>query len=201
VVADLHLGYDAARRRRGEAVPVVDLETRLAPLHALVLRHEVRRLGIAGDLFEEGPREKLVDELLGWLEQARIERLTVVPGNHDRGLTAGHPSLEVLPEGLSLDSWLVVHGDGRMSRENLVHGHWHPCLRWSESIVAPCFLVGPRRIVLPAFSQDAAGVNVLADKRWQPYRCAVIAGSEVLDFGPLAELPRRPAGRKRRARG
>jgi putative SbcD/Mre11-related phosphoesterase len=200
VLADVHLGYDGARRRRGDAVPAVDLEACLAPLHALVLRHDIRRLAIAGDLFEDGPHPKLVDELLAWLKQAKIDRLVVVPGNHDRGLHSGHPSLEVLRNGLTLGPWRVVHGDGRLGRDKLVHGHWHPCLRWGDAIVAPCFLVGPDRIVLPAYSPDAAGANVLAAKRWRPYRCAVIAGTDVLDFGPLADLPRGPAARSRRGR-
>jgi hypothetical protein len=41
---------------------------------------------------------------------------------------------------------------------------------------------------LLAFSADAAGTNVLGVRRWQSYRCGVIAGNEVLDFGILARL-------------
>ena len=33
------------------------------------------------------------------------------------------------------------------------------------------------------FSADAAGVNVLCARRWAGYRCGVIVGERVLDFG------------------
>lgn len=198
VVADLHLGYDRARRRRGEAVPDVDLEDALAPLHALILQHEVRQLAVAGDLFEEGPSPELVHELLAWLAASKLRLLGIAPGNHDRELAMGHAALPIFPDGISLDSWRIVHGHSRVGRGCVVQGHWHPCLRWSEQVVAPCYLVGPRRLILPAFSADAAGVNVLAESRWSPYRCCVIAGRDVLDFGPLRDLPRRTRKRQRR---
>src|SRR4051794_18892423 len=68
VAADLHLGYAEARRASGEAVPVVPPERRLAPLAALAARLPVRRLVIAGDLFEDGVSDAAVAELLAWAE-------------------------------------------------------------------------------------------------------------------------------------
>jgi metallophosphoesterase superfamily enzyme len=55
-------------------------------------------------------------------------------------------------------------------------------------VAAPCYLQRRDRLVLPAFSRDAAGVNVLSDARWQEYRCWIIAGDRVLDFGEVAEV-------------
>jgi hypothetical protein len=59
------------------------------------------------------------------------------------------------------------------------------------AVAAPCYLVGAARLVLPAFSADAAGVNVLRARRWRPYRCCVIAGDCVVDLGELATFRRR----------
>src|SRR5205085_3477429 len=87
VVADLHLGYDQVRRRGGEAVPAVGLEEALAALGAVVFRHDVRRLVIAGDLFEDGRCAGQAAELLNWLAAAGVELVGLVPGNHDRGLS------------------------------------------------------------------------------------------------------------------
>jgi putative SbcD/Mre11-related phosphoesterase len=189
VVADLHLGYDQVRRRGGEAVPAVGLEEALAALGAVVFRHDVRRLVIAGDLFEDG-RCAAPEELLHWLEAAGVELVGLVPGNHDRGLSKSNAGLPVVAEGIMLGDWRVVHGDGRLPRGRVVHGHVHPVLRWGPDVVAPCFLVGERRLVLPAFSADAAGVGVLGDPRWRAFRCCAIAGSDVLDFGQLGDLHR-----------
>jgi len=52
------------------------------------------------------------------------------------------------------------------------------------------------RIILPAFSPNAAGRDGVAaslpqDWRAAPLRCLASTGDELLDFGPLPELRRR----------
>jgi putative SbcD/Mre11-related phosphoesterase len=197
VLADLHLGYDQARRRTGEAVPLVAPEEALAPLAAVVACQAVRRLVIAGDLLESGPGGPLLQCLAAWLQQAGVELVGVVPGNHDRGL-GPEGGLRLCPGGIELGEWRVVHGDGPLGPGRLVFGHFHPCLRWGRRIAAPCYLVGDRHLVLPAFSADAAGVNVLGDRRWHAYRCYPVAGARVLDFGEVGSLRRRVAQKQRR---
>ena len=206
VVADLHLGYDGARRRRGEAVPCCPLDETLGRLGRALGRHGVRRLVVAGDLLEDGRCAAVPADLLRWLDRAGLELVGVVPGNHDRGPAktgergaqgarcAADPlavaGVLVFPEGFPLGPWRVVHGDGPLPRGRLVHGHEHPCVRWAGRLVAPCYLVGGGRLILPALSPDAAGVNVLQDRRWAPFRCCVIAGDEVLDFARVEDLRR-----------
>ncbi|HEX5272751.1 MAG TPA: hypothetical protein VFW33_19775 [Gemmataceae bacterium] len=195
VAADLHLGYDQARQRRGDAVPITGLDDLLRALAGLAAAHALRRLVVAGDLFEDTAGRALVPDLLRWLEAHGLELAGVVPGNHDRGLARDSSGLPACPEGVRLGEWLVIHGDGALPPGRLVMGHFHPCLRWGGRIAAPCYLVGADRHVLPAFTSDAAGVDVLIGRRWRDYRCGVIAGPDVLDFGPvarLADLRRRP---------
>src|SRR4051812_9631722 len=81
VAADLHLGYDRVRRRGGEAVPGRALAVELAPLRQELRRRDVSRLVVAGDLFEDGrcQREEMVEELLAWLREAKVELVGVVP--------------------------------------------------------------------------------------------------------------------------
>jgi putative SbcD/Mre11-related phosphoesterase len=189
VLADLHLGYDEVRRRSGEAVPAADVAEAVALLAAVCVRHSVRRLVIAGDLLEDGRLSSPVAGLLEGLRREKVELFAVIPGNHDRGLCAGS-GLPLHPDGVELGVWRVVHGDGKLEGECLVHGHFHPCLRW-QKVTAPCFLVGPDRIVLPAFSRDARGGNVLTSDCWRGYRCYVPVGNEVMDFGEVSALKRR----------
>jgi hypothetical protein len=49
--------------------------------------------------------------------------------------------------------------------------------------------------VLPAYSADAAGVDVLHRPEWRDYTCAAIVGPEVLDFGKVSVLSARLRGR------
>ncbi len=187
VVADLHLGYGQARRQGGEAVPLGMLEQQLADLHQALAGQGVRRLVVAGDLLEDGRVGGVLDEWDDWLGRHEVEWVGLVPGNHDRKLNPGG-KLSLFPDGLDLGRWRVVHGDGALPPGPFVQGHEHPWIRVPGVAGAPCYLVGPGRLVLPAYSCDAAGVNVLADPRWQAYRCLALAADRVLDFGDLATL-------------
>lgn len=188
VIADLHLGYNDARQRGGEAVPGVRLDDLLASLAGVLVVQKVRRLVIAGDLFEDARSDSLMIALLDWLRPLGVELAGVVPGNHDRGLERGTTHLPLFPEGIRLGRWRIVHGDGELPPGPLVLGHFHPCVRWNRRLTAPCYLVGPDRLVLPAFSLDAAGVNVLGQNRWQRHRAYAIAGDKVLDFGEIRNV-------------
>ncbi len=197
VVADVHLGYAESRCRRGDAVPVTELAAPWRPLLTYLVDSGVHRLVVAGDLCENGRHDDRVAEWLDLLAGAGVSDVTVVPGNHDRGLAGVvDGSLRVVPRA-EIGNWHVVHGDGRLPRGRVVLGHHHPCLEWQAGVRAPCYLIGPGRLILPAFSPDTAGGNVLRVRAWQAYRCCVIAGNRVLDFGRLGTL----AGRNHRGPG
>jgi putative SbcD/Mre11-related phosphoesterase len=191
VIADLHLGYDQARRRGGEAVPAFSLEDTVTALRRLLLHHDVRSLVIAGDLCEDAAGFELVPGLLEELTSAGVELAGVVPGNHDRGLGRNGHGLPLCPDGVQLGGWQVMHGDSKLPRGRVVHGHFHPCLRWRGGLNAACYLHRATRIVLPAFSADAAGVNVIRNAQWRGYRCCAIVGDRVLDFGEVTGLQNR----------
>jgi metallophosphoesterase superfamily enzyme len=180
VIADVHLGYAEARRRGGDAIPIRPVAAVFAPLGHGLTAYRVRRLVIAGDLFEAGLLPPVMEPLCKWLLDAGVELVAVVPGNHDKRL-GDNDRLPVRLQGVELGGWRVVHGD-EPAKGRVVQGHEHPCLR-KAGLQAPCFLIGRGRLILPAFSPDAAGVNVLADPRWRNFRMAAIAEDRVLDFG------------------
>jgi putative SbcD/Mre11-related phosphoesterase len=192
VAADLHLGYHQARRRKGEAIPLWSVEELLAPLASIAAGVEVRQIVVAGDFLEGGWDGEIVDEFLAWCSAAKVELLGIVPGNHDAGWIRRNEKLPVLADGIRLGKWLVLHGHRRLPKVRVVHGHVHPCFRIGK-IAAPCFLLSESRLVLPAFTEDAAGENVLAGRRWSNYRCVVCAGQKVLDFGIVKRLQSRPS--------
>jgi putative SbcD/Mre11-related phosphoesterase len=191
VVADLHLGYDRLRQLDGEAVPVRSVAEELAPLKTLVTQ-DIRRLVVAGDLFENGRRgaERLSAELLQALADMGIELVGVIPGNHDRLTRQQQHALPLFVDGLRLGDWQVVHGDQPRTAGRVVQGHEHPWFRWRSGVGGPCYLIHAEQIVLPAFSVHAAGGNVVGKRRWAAHRCCAIAGGEVLDFGELGRLTR-----------
>jgi len=194
VLADLHLGYCEARQRRGDAVPTPALSEILQPLACVLRDHRLRRILIAGDLFEDGVNDTIAQGFLRWVGDQKAELIGIVPGNHDR-----KPSRLRLGTraSYSLDDWLIVHGDGKLPAGLVVCGHFHPS--WQAAGRSwPCYLVGPRRIVLPAFSADASGAGLHG---WAGYRCLVPVGADVLDFGPYKTGSRRGGRATRRLPG
>jgi len=176
VAADLHLGYLDARRQCGDAVPRADLETIIGPLIMALERGKIKNLIIAGDLFEKAFDPILWQDLKTRLAMAQVHFLGLIPGNHDRGLEKAAPDLPLLPNGHVLGNWSIHHGDGPLQNDPLVFGHIHPAVRYRGRKV-PCYLLGKRRLVLPAYSQDATGCNVLTLRSGNDYRClAIIAG-------------------------
>ncbi len=202
VIADLHLGYEWARGAAGDCVIAHSLNETLERLAAVLDRATITRLVVAGDLVES-PRlcchtADDVRRLGEWLAERRVS-LLVVEGNHDR--SPRNSAREMMPVGVSwsvndeVAGWTIGHGHEPVPGLRTISGHHHPVFRHAGKS-APCFLVGPGRIVLPAFSANAAGYDVAtaaipADWRTSSLRCLVSTGGELLDFGPLTSLRRR----------
>jgi metallophosphoesterase superfamily enzyme len=182
------LGYLQARRHRGEAVPLLSIADQLAPLARLLAERQLSRLVVGGDLFEEEPGPELVGEFVTWLRDTSFELLGIAPGNHDQELNQWNAHLPIYEEGVYVGEWLVVHGHDQLPNGPVVHGHVHPWLRLGRQINVPCYLLGEQQLVLPALSQDASGVNVLAEPGWVDYRCLACSGRKVLDLGKVGRL-------------
>ena len=194
VVADLHLGYEWSRGSGGDVVPAHSLAETIAALGPLLDRAPVARLVVAGDLVESPrPCRKTAADLArlrGWLDGRGVE-LVLVLGNHDPPC---HPRP---PSTLDVGGWTIAHGHRPVGAARTITGHDHPILRVGRT-AARCLLVGPSAIVLPAFTGNAAGLNVAQappPARWRgrSFRCWAGTGSRLLDFGPLDDLADRLA--------
>jgi uncharacterized protein len=207
VIADVHLGYEWARGSAGDCVPAHSLDETLSRLDRLLARAPVKQLIVAGDLVESArPCHRTAADLgrlRAWLD-SRAVSLIVLEGNHDRILSrVSRPARRStekppLPMTYTIDGWTIGHGHRPLSGTGIISGHHHPVVRIAGN-TAPCFLVGPGRIVLPAFSPNAAGCDVVSaamPDHWRvcQLRCIVSTGCELLDFGPLADLPYRLRG-------
>ena len=189
VIADVHLGYEWARGAGGDCLPAHSLAETLAKLERLLGRVPIARLVVAGDLVESprACRRTASDlrRLFEWLHDRGVEMVPVL-GNHDpQGAKAPPSTFEVA-------GWTVAHGHRPIRAEKTISGHHHPVLR-ADGLTAPCFLVGPTTIVLPAFTPNAAGLPVGSagtPGRWltEKLRCVAGLDDRLLDFGPLPDL-------------
>ncbi len=194
VIADVHLGYEWSRGHGGDVVPAHSLDETTGALAALLDRARIDRLVVAGDLVESPrpcPRTAAdLRRLEGWLRDRGVALVWVL-GNHD---PIRHPRP---PLTLDVGGWTVGHGHRPIVGPKVISGHDHPILRVGR-VAARCLLVAPSAIVLPAFSANAAGLNVAdgpAPARWRgrSFRCWAGTGARLRDFGPLDDLANRLA--------
>jgi len=194
VIADVHLGYEWSRGHGGDVVPAHSLAETTGALAALLDRARIDRLVVAGDLVESPrpcPRTAAdLRRLEGWLRDRGVALVWVL-GNHDP-IRYPRPPLT-----LDVGGWTVGHGHRPIVGPKVIRGHDHPILRVGR-VAARCLLVGPSAIVLPAFSANAAGLNVAdgpVPARWRgrSFRCWAGTGARLRDFGPLDDLADRLA--------
>ena len=196
VVADLHLGYQEARRQAGDAIPLLDLTDILKPLLMVFVRHEVKGLIVAGDLFEKVFDAALWGKFEKLLDVAKVPLQALIPGNHDRGWADFAGQAPIYPDGVELGGWQIGHGDQASRAPRTVVGHFHPSAFVGGRKV-PCYLAGARTLVVPAYSREAAGVNVWHVAAWRGLRCLPIFEGKVLDLGLV---PGKPSATKTRNR-
>ena len=167
VVADLHLGYAWAQRERGLLLPVGAEDDTLERLLALQAEYAPREVVLLGDIVHRAtPLPAVLKQLCEVVScLASKSLLTLVTGNHDRGLDRQdlHPAR--LAAAVTAGSNLLVHGDGPTSPNpdglRIVMGHEHPAVCLGDGVATqvkcPCFLVSETVLILPAFSSWAAG--------------------------------------------
>jgi metallophosphoesterase superfamily enzyme len=197
-MADVHLGYGWALRRRGQLGPVGD-DLVCRKLMATVEELRPKAIVFLGDLVhapKPAPEERrAVETTVATL--ARFARITVVLGNHDRGLVRDFPGLpaEICREWTG-SGVVAVHGDQAIPEaDHVVIGHLHPALGVKDHAGAshrmPVFVAGSELTLLPAFSPLAGGCDVRGRLPILPKkeaRVLVASGKRVVDLGPLDRI-------------
>lgn len=165
VLADLHAGKTESLRHAGVALPDGVLEHDLARLAGAVQATGAREVVILGDMVHDavGLTDRLVHQVARWRRRLAAE-LHLVMGNHDRRATALPPEWDVVVHDPQLERppFVFVH-DVADDPAFVWHGHIHPNVvveAGSDRVRLPCFHIGARAAVLPAFSTLTGGVNV-----------------------------------------
>lgn len=205
ILADAHLGYGWAQRRRGELGPVQD-GGGLRNLLALIDDLSPRRLVFLGDTVHAphpAPAERALVEATLNAAASRTD-VILAAGNHDRAFRRdfGGLGLPVVSKWESAGI-TALHGDRLPERWNgtLVVGHLHPSIALREASGVSrrfrLFLYTAAAIVLPAFSPFAAGCDIR--RRLPPEWRALLNGGRMDAIAvtgrtaapvPRAQLPR-----------
>ena len=160
-VADVHLGKGAAYRAGGIPVPRGATATDLARLATLVTRTRAGTLCVLGDFLHaaSGRVPALDSAFRAWRDAHAGLSVRIVRGNHDA--RAGDPppawGVDVFDEPHALPPFLACHVPQAPRTGYALCGHVHPGVRLAgrgrESVRLPCFVLGRRRALLPAFGR------------------------------------------------
>ena len=162
LVADLHVGKDAAFRQRGLALPAGVGASDLRRLTTILQSRPVSRLVFLGDLIHarSGITPATCDDVAEWRKRHDTLDVTLVRGNHDRA--AGDPPadwrIDCVAEPYSAPPFSLchnpsLHGSGLPT----IAGHLHPAVGLAgpagTHMTLPCFWMREGLLVLPAFTE------------------------------------------------
>lgn len=174
-VADIHLGKAASFRAGGVPVPRGATATDLQRLTDVIARTHAQSLYVLGDFLHAaaGRVDALDTAFMTWRAAHSHVALTLVRGNHDA--KAGDPparwNVAVVTEPHPVAPFLLCHLPLDPTTGYALCGHVHPGAWVSgagyESVRLPCFVLGRRRALLPAFGRftGLATVQPKTDER------------------------------------
>ncbi|MFZ6640137.1 ligase-associated DNA damage response endonuclease PdeM [Undibacterium sp. TC4M20W] len=157
IIADIHFGKAATFRRLGVPVPHGTTAQNLELLDELMMLYPTQHIIFLGD-FLHAPdiSAATLQSLLNWRTSHPALEMTLVRGNHD--LRAGDPPQElgihIVNEPFRSGPYAFCHYPDIESDGYVLAGHVHPSFHLygkRDSLRLPCFVVGERRTILPAF--------------------------------------------------
>ena len=185
LVADAHLGKDAAFRGAGFPVPAGTLAGDLERLTLLIERYDTVRLVFLGDLVHDrAARVAASAEFERWRNRLPALDVVLVRGNHDR--RAGDPveawNIRCVDEPYRIGALAFCHKPCAVAGAYVIAGHVHPAARFSgrgrDSLRLPCFFFTAAYAIIPAFGSFTG----MADIDPSPAdRLYVAAGSQVIE--------------------
>jgi DNA ligase-associated metallophosphoesterase len=189
VVADLHWGKAAAFRSAGIPIPGGATRRDLDRLDAAIARTGARRLIVLGDLFHARAgrvASRTLADLRRWRGERDALEIQLVRGNHDRH--AGDPPADLRVNCLDAPAFVppfvLRHEPLAAETGYTLAGHVHPGIvlagRGLFRERLPCFVVGERMAVLPAFG-SFTGLGMVTPEEGE--RVFVVADDEVVEVG------------------
>lgn len=178
ILADLHIGYESALRKKGLHIPHASYGYMKGAIGSMLKSTSAERVVFLGDLKHEfgkpSPQEWVeVTDLLSCLIEAGI-KIDVVRGNHDNFILAilSRYNVALHESFMVMGSTMLTHGDKLIEPppgiKTIIIAHEHPAVASRDMSGArykfKCFLLGKyegkRFIVMPALSPLSSGVGI-----------------------------------------
>ena len=171
LIADAHFGKASAYRSLGQPVPQGTTSANLLRLERLITALPCERVIFLGD-FLHGPGSHAsgtLSALRAWRERYSGIGMTLIRGNHDK--RAGDPPddlrIDVVAEPLLMGPFALQHEPDAHPSHHVLAGHVHPVYhlrgKGRQRLRLPCFKIGARVSLLPAFGAFTGGYAVEQD--------------------------------------
>lgn len=153
-LADLHWGYAASHRARGNLLPEWGDDAIEQRLHALIADYRPAEMIWLGDIVHAAEGASRAER---FLRESPVP-VALLAGNHDRRWRGA------VERTRRCGGYFFHHGDAAVAVPDgcvEISGHHHPALSWSDGaggrLKLPALIASARRLILPAFSPWAAG--------------------------------------------
>ena len=174
IIADIHFGKAAAFRSWGIPVPRGTTSENLQALDELIVLTGADHVLFLGDFLHAKAAHAASTQaaMLAWRERRRDLVLTLVRGNHDAH--AGDPAaalgIDLVDEPYTVGPLAFCHHPDITTIDGehyVLAGHVHPAYVLAtrfDTLRLPCFLAGPRRMILPSFGAFTGGHTVRPER-------------------------------------
>lgn len=173
-IADPHFGKSAAFRHFGIAAPD-ETGSDLTRLEFLLTETAAEKLVVLGDFFHAraGRSKSMFNTFLAWRKKHSGLEIVLVRGNHDR--SAGDPpaewNIQCVADGWKTGPFICCHHPCSHTSGHVFCGHVHPAFSLRErsgaALRVPCFVVGTRRTIFPAFGSFTGLAPIAPEPRDQ----------------------------------
>ncbi len=200
LIADAHIGKAVSFRALGVPVPAGTTTENLNLLSELVTLHRAKRIIFLGDFLHSAKSHATATAaaVSKWRAAHPNLQLSLVRGNHDdrAGDPPGHLRIDVVDEPLALGGLARCHHPQEVAGAYVLAGHVHPCVKMAgrgrDRLRLPCFWMGPRTGVLPAFGAFTGMAEVKPAAADQVF---AVAGDAVLAVAHSTRVPSRHTSR------
>lgn len=157
ILSDLHIGKAAHFRRNGIPLPIQIHQEDINRLERLINYFEPKRVIIVRDMLHANDNIEVQDFKL-FIQMQKDVDFILIKGNHDRMTNQNLLNMGLSSVALSykLESFVFLHEPLQNSDLPQIVGHIHPglslMLPTKRFIRLPAFIITPKLIVLPAFS-------------------------------------------------
>lgn len=203
ILSDIHIGYYSSLRSMGGYLPAYDAQILNDTVESLLQDYQDYHWIIAGDI-KHTKTSMLSEEELNELRQtlgllSRTKKLTIILGNHDRGLESILKDLDIqftLETSMNFEDITITHNQDVLQdllNNKYIIGHFHPTIsvEYLRGLFVPVFAVSDNVIILPAFNYVAGGYNIrnlyLKDELKRKFLVYAVS-KQIYNLGSLEKL-------------